>query len=210
MQATRFPKILAFVEGTMERMFINHNFRYVEVVPLGNGSGWSVAAICKKIGSTFVVKNMDPDKIIVWLDLEKQQCSASEFRDSIKTELVRRGADSEKISICIPNRMTENIILADEDAMRKEFHADYEYSYEGQNGKRILADLCEQNGRTYKETFDGVALLKKIRLGRAAQRSPSAQEFLATFNHPCWWIGFDAADSGSEAMACGGASSPAR
>jgi hypothetical protein len=163
MPAMQFPKILAFIEGTMERLFVNNNFHYVEVISLSNGSGWTIEALCKQIGSKWTVRNGHPDFVVVWLDLENQSCSANSFRAEIRSELESRGVDPSRLSIFVADKMTENIILADDEIISTEFGIDFEYEHEGQNGKHILSELfLSATNRHYKETFDGVRLLKKI------------------------------------------------
>jgi hypothetical protein len=188
MPATHYPSILAFVEGTMERIFINNNFHYIKVVTVSNGSGWAVPALCKQIGSKYAINNSNPDLVVVWLDKEKKVCSLDEFGAAIRAELIERGADPNKLAICIPNRMTENIILADEIIIRKELNMEYTYIYEGTNGKRVLSELFGKAEKTYRETTDGVRLLKKLRLERAARKSPSASYFIRQLSVPCWWV----------------------
>lgn len=188
MPATLYPRVLAFVEGSMERLFFNNNFHYVDVVSLSNGNGWTVETLCNQIGTKFAVKSSNPDLIVVWLDMEKQTCSPQHFRDAIRSELVCRGALSSKIAICLPNRMTENIILADEEVISGEFGKTYTYHGDGNHGKNILKQLYLETGKSYRETFHGVTLLKKVRLSRAARRSPCVEAFLADIHVPCWWI----------------------
>lgn len=188
MPAMQFPNILAFVEGTMERLFLNNNFQYVNVVSMSNGSGWTVDAICNQIATKYKVNRANPDFVIVWLDMEKQNCSPDVFRQSIRAKLREIGVPEDKIAICIPDRMTENIILADENVICAEFGIQFVYDHEGQNGKAVLKSLYSAAGKSYRETFHGVTLLKKIRLRRSAAKNKSANDFLSEFSLPCWWI----------------------
>jgi hypothetical protein len=189
MQATQFPNIVALVEGEMEKMFVNANFHYVHVITINNGSGWTLEAMCRQIESKFSVLDYKPDHIIVWIDKERQSCSSSDYKDKIVASLVSAGAEEEKISVCIPNQMTENIILADELLIRAEFSIpEYAYDFEGKNGKAILKSIYKSLNQKYLETFHGVRLLKKMRLDRAARSSKSAFDFRSCFNFDCWWL----------------------
>ncbi len=190
MPAIHSNRILAFVEGTMEKMFINNNFSYVHVTPVSNGSGWSPNRIAEFIGSSYRIKNLNPDLIIVWIDKENHDCNSDEFCNKIFDALVSKGADSEKIRICLADMMTENIILADEKLIREEFlDSTYIYDSEGKNGKRILSSLYATKGINYKETREGTALMKKVNLHRAAIKSPAAARFINDFPIAnCWWI----------------------
>ena len=73
MQAMPFPNILAFVEGNMERMFINNNFHYVELITVMNGDSWSEEAMSEQILTKFITKDANPDLIWIWLDREDQK-----------------------------------------------------------------------------------------------------------------------------------------
>jgi hypothetical protein len=187
MPITQSPKVLAFIEGTMEKLFVNNNFHYVQVIPLSNGSGWTTQSICKQICTLFAAKNMNADQIIVWIDKEKQSCSAAEFAAAIRSALVAEGAEHDKIFICVPDRMTENIILSDEEIIHAEFEdPNYVYKDNGFNGKYILSEMFKKKGVNYKETFHGVNMLKKIRLSRCAKNNLSVQNFMNGMSVPCW------------------------
>lgn len=190
MQATLFPKILVLAEGMMERIFINNNFSYATLIPLENGEGWSLDALCDQIASKYFIRNYDADKIVVWIDREKQNHSAEDMRGKIVDALVNRGADPAKIAILLADRMSENVILADEQVIKEEFGLeDYAYSHEGENGKHILKQMFNRAKETsYKETYHGSQLLKKIRLSRCAGTSPSVASFVQSLNLNCWWV----------------------
>ena len=126
---------------------------------------------------------------VVWLDKEEETRSSTEVCDKIRTALAARGANPQKIHICVPDLMTENVILADEVAIKDALNLDsYSYSFEGKNGKAELKRLFSASKKSYSETFDGVVLLKKIRLSRAATKSPSAAQVISAFPMDCWWI----------------------
>lgn len=184
------PRILALIEGAMERKFLNENFYYVHVIPISNGSGWTIDALCNQVGSKYAVYGRDVDRVVVWLDKEKQPCSDAEFRRRIADELVSRGVDPVKICICIPDRMTENVILADERLIQTEFGvSDYRYAGDGSNGKHILRGLYRgRDGREYKEMFHGTRLLKSVNLREASTKTSCLQPFLNALNMPCWWL----------------------
>jgi len=172
----------------MERFFIDANFHYIEIVEVKNGDGWSLEQIAEQVATKFYIKNMNADLVVVWLDKEKHPHSCQSIEEIVLSKLIERGADSAKTIICVPDRMTENMILADEEAIRAHFDVeDYQYSEEGKNGKFFLAQMHERAGINYKETTHGVALLKKIRLVRAAKKSAAAASLLQGITFPCWW-----------------------
>src|SRR5690349_5654870 len=114
MQAGRYPKVTAFVEGSMERMFLNENFHYVNVVSLRNGDSWSLDAMCEQVVSGYRVSSYDPDFVVVWFDKENSNHSSEMISNKVRESLEKEGLSSKKIAICIPDKMSENIILADE------------------------------------------------------------------------------------------------
>jgi len=189
MHQMQFPKVLAFVEGSMERMFINLNFHYVTVIPVANGRSWSASAMGRQISSFYKAKNFNADTILVWIDRESRQETPADLRDQIREDLTTAGAPAERIHILVADKMSENIILADECLMRTELNdPGYVYEDEGKNGKHVLSSAFKERGIDYKETKSGVALLKKCRLAESAKKSPSVAALLETLTLPCWWL----------------------
>jgi hypothetical protein len=184
-----FPNILAFVEGAMEQLFINNNFHYVEVIPVSNGSGWSVDALSTQIVTFYLARDANADAFVIWLDRERRPESADAVCDAIRKALSAAGADVAKIHILVGDKMVENIILSDQDFIRSTFgDPTYVYEHEGKGGKHILKSMYKAIGENYRETKHGVAAMKAIRLQRCAQNSPSVLSFLRTFKFPCWWV----------------------
>lgn len=172
----------------MEKMFVNTNFPHVEVVNLPNGEGWTPNKLAGQIQSLYKTKNFNADIVIVWFDREKNTESSDEIRTIVREALADIGVPEEKLKICIPDKMTENMILADEALVRSEFSIpDFRYEGDGTNGKHSLKALYEAEGQKYKETYHGVSLLKKTHLSRAAERSPSVGRFVSEFDSECWW-----------------------
>lgn len=183
------PKIVAFVEGEMERTFLNLNFKYVDVVTMFNGRDWTVDAMCDQLRSKYRIKNPNADLLVVWIDREKQACDHQQYEARLRNTLVEEGIDNDKIAVFMPDQMTENLILADERLIREKFGIeDYRYQSEGQNGKFVLKQMFRHHDTVYRETFHGVDLLKRCRVGRAALNSPSAARFYAGLPPECWWV----------------------
>lgn len=187
MQATSSPKIIAFVEGTMEKLFINSNFPYVHLVPIDNGITWPLDKIAAKIGSGYAVLGYRFDYVFVWFDREDRSETSAEIKKIVESVLIENGSDLSNVYICIPDRMTENVIISDVTLMQEEFKFDeYCYDHEGKNGKVILKKLFKECGRVYKEVPDGISLLKRLRLSRCQSL---AAESVRAFSAPCWWTG---------------------
>lgn len=188
MHQTPCKGIIAFVEGSMERLFVNRNFPHIDLIPVLNGESWTVDRLASQIASLYRVKNVLPQHTIVWLDREGRSETTNQIRQVILDALKGAGANPDRISICIPDRMTENIILADEDLIKGEFSLpQYKYPGDGSNGKGEIKRLYREINVNYKETFHGAGLLKNTYLSRAAANSPSAEGFYSGFNIPCWW-----------------------
>jgi hypothetical protein len=192
MQQTPYPKIVAFVEGDMEQMFLNNNFNYVKVVSVSNGISWSTNALADQIASFYKADEYYSWWMIVWVDRERRPENSDEIEQHIREKLCDAGADPERIKILVADRMIENVILADEKFIRLHFgDIDYSYQSSGLGGKRILSEKYGQLGIHYRETKHEVAALKMIRLFRAAQSCAAVSRFVNVNPLPCWWIDQD-------------------
>ena len=172
----------------MERFFIDANFHYAEIVEVSNGEGWSLHDLADQVAGKFYTKNMDADFTIVWLDKERRAEPAEVIEATIMERLVVKGADPDKTVVCVPDRMTENVILADEQLIRSQFQLPgYVYELEGRGGKHHLEALFAAKQINYKETSHGADLLKRVRLVRAAQKNKAAKKLLDAVPIDCWW-----------------------
>lgn len=173
----------------MERLFINNNFHYVEVVPVTNGISVAPEKLADNIATLYSAKSRLPDYIVVWVDREGRLMPSSDIRQLIIRALVAAGAPENRLRVGVADKMSENWILADQELIKKEFELDhYEYCGDGANGKHELKQLCIAANKTYKETKVGADLLKKMRLSRVALVSNSANDFAFTIDEQCWWL----------------------
>lgn len=173
----------------MEQLFVNKNFRYVRIVPVKNGCGWSLEALCKQVDTFFRATNFNGDYVIVWVDRETRSETSAEMANALRLTLADAGFPDERIAVMVCDRMTENVILADEAFIVDHFeNPNYAYEFEGKGGKHILATMYRQRGVTYRETEHGVACLKKIRIDRASAASPSVALFRQALPIDCWWF----------------------
>lgn len=188
MQQMQFPNIVAFVEGTMEKLFVNRNFHYVRLIPLENGITWTLEALAVRIIKLYRVVDPGSDLVVIWIDREGRTESSDDIASYFRSRLEAEGVAHDKLAIMICDRMTENIILADESLIIEEFGDEtYNYNCEGHSGKTVLKQLFKDKGIKYSETLDGVRLLKAMRLSRAALQSESAASFLGQLDLNCWW-----------------------
>jgi len=180
--------MLAFIEGSMERQFINSNMKYIHVIPVDNGISWTLTRMCEQIVSAYLALDIQ-NTVIVWIDREGREETSEKIYEEILAALVHAGALCDDVHILINDRMSENVMLADEQMVQEEFNMpNYQYSYEGASGKSIIKAFYRQKGENYKETRQGIALLKKTRLSRSALKSPSVARLLHTLKFECWWI----------------------
>ena len=179
--------MIAFVEGSMERQFLNNFMKYVHVVPVSNGITWTVDRMCGQITTAYEALDL-PGTVFVWIDREGRVETALEIYDRIRISLLNAGAPPEDTHILINDRMSENVILADEQIIRAEFgDPEYTYTMAGLSGKAKLKTMFGNRGIHYRETNHGIKLLKKIRLSRCALACASTARFMETFVSECWW-----------------------
>ena len=172
----------------MERFFFNTNFHYVRIVPVNNGKTVPVDVICRHISSMYITTNMNPDITFVWIDREGRSETSDEIREKVRSSLIGAGADEAKLWVGVPDTMTENWLLADPVAITQEFGIEsHEYLHEGKNGKHRISELYDHLGVNYKEMKHGASLMKRLRLNRAAENSPSAASFFQDWTADCWW-----------------------
>lgn len=172
----------------MERQFVNANFKYVRVVPVQNGISWTPEQLCRQIVNSYLAYDYHGD-VVVWLDREGRATTAEALRNDIFNALQTAGAPAGQVHVLVNDRMCENVILADVSAIRAQFgDPSYLYTHEGESGKSILKDMYKELGINYKETREGVLMLKRIRLSNCAAHSAAVSALLSTLTQPCWWI----------------------
>lgn len=189
MPATLSNKMLAFVEGSLEKMFLNANFSYVHVITIGNGSGWSLDAVADDVIRKYKLQKWNPSYVIVWFDRESRIETSDFIATYISKKLNSEGIPLEKLIVVVPDRMIENVMLADTVAMQQEMKYEFEYPGNGCNGKNLLRKLYKEKKEiNYKETFHGVSLLKKVRLERVRADVTGIDRLLKICPMDCWWF----------------------
>jgi hypothetical protein len=155
-----------------------------------NGDDVSLEAISKRVGSLARLLHKRHSPLVIVFDRERREESSeqieSQFRDLLKREEIQV-----PIIVGIPDRDTENWILADAEMFAysaKIKIGAVEGSVEGKKGKSVIKSAIGQN-RSYVETIDGVAWLKTARPSVMKQNSPSFRRFVdALSNFHCWWL----------------------
>lgn len=118
-------------------------------------------------------------KIVVVLDREVSQSSSDSLQQIIERALGKAVSELPCSVVC-PDRMIENWILADINAIKcKKYisRSAKQKSYEGCHGKNELKKIIA--GATYRETQHGIELLLLVRDSVASKNSPSFKAFLS-------------------------------
>ena len=180
--------IVAFVEGTMEKMFINQYLKYVQLISISNGISWTIDALGNDISRKFSVQKRNLDFVIIWVDRGSRIEEALFIADKLTQRMVDCGLKAEQVICIIPDRMTENIFLSDEILMRELLNDPiYAFSDVSCNGKAMIKQIYRNSGVHYKETYHGVLLLKKLRFKNVVDRVVGAKQISERFSN-CWWI----------------------
>ena len=176
------------VEGFTEKLFLaeicsGHPIKRLEI----NGKNVSLEAIIDRIESLAVLLKGRHSPIVVLFDREERDASSSAIAAEIEREL-RRRRPQEDFVIGVADRMIENWIVADWEALR---NLDGSLSptaplCEGSNGKAVLRKALGKQG--YSTTVNGPALLKAARPSVIKDRSASFASFVSRLRIDCWWL----------------------
>lgn len=168
-------KMIFIVEGDLERIFLQRqcgNKLIIRKIPC-NGDSVSIERIAIMVKSILaIIRN--PGDVFVVIDREGRSETAEEIEQLILGQLNGIVAGV-LFSIHIADRMTENWILAEGNALLSEnLEVDEMHGgYEGCGGKAKLKTAFKKLNSTYSETVDGVRLLEKCIPSVIAGNSPS-------------------------------------
>jgi hypothetical protein len=131
------------------------------------------------------------DIVVVVVDLERRQCSAGAFRDTLRNEIVRQLRDSEpsapteKVRVVVCNRTFENWLLADPGGMGRSalIEKDLTRAVECHSDQKDALPLLKsafRRKRRYVKALHGPELAKYIRVEDAEVHlcSESLREFI--------------------------------
>ena len=128
---------------------------------------------------------------VIWVDHEGKDVSPIEYENAIRERLGPIINDATRLYIGIADRMKENWMLADPDAIMQHYGSAFEYetTYEGCGGKTALKRHALSCGDSYIERVDGVDILTKCVPETMARNSPSAERFFSQLgDFDCWWL----------------------
>ena len=175
-----------FVDGHLEKKFIQKTCPNKVVRILNcNGSKVSAAAIAKRISSQCRLLKGRNFPIIIFVDLEDRDETATQFHDDIVAAIRAEGV-SDTFILGVADRMIENWILADKSivAGHTTKRPVYTGCPDGFNGKSCIKQLIPG----YHETTIGVDLLEKCRASKMIT-SPSFKAFFDKLSsYQCWWL----------------------
>ncbi len=187
MSQTQYPKIVAIIEGSMERAFLNENFDYVHAIPIYNGAAWTTEAMARQAQTLAATVNYEYDLLVVWFDREKRDESVEQIGAVVRSKLHEIGVPEDRLSIVVCDRMTENLLLLDGALLQREGLSDEALPDSlGQNGKVVLKRLFGAQGRKYSETFDGKRMLKRLNLESCLDSFPMMADLKSKMPE-CWW-----------------------
>lgn len=174
-----------FVDGHLEQKFIQ---KYCPGAPVKlincNGKNVVIDQIGKRVASLIKTMNNRNHPLIVIIDREDRENSASQIEKELKKSIQNHGINYE-ILIGVADRMIENWILADEDVMSEHIGYDRNAVYEGSNGKSEIRTFIQ----SYHETTTGVQLLCRSNPKWIAKKSKSFSKFFKLIKDlDCKWI----------------------
>jgi hypothetical protein len=155
-----------------------------------NGDEVSLEAIAKRVGSLarLVQKRFSP--VVVVVDREARQDPSAKIKRDLSALLIREDINV-PIVIGIPDRMIENWILADFEAIARCVKVKTKVSgqeFEGTSGEVKLKQLLPED-LTYVKTIHGVEWFQKCDAETIRQHSPSFRDFInAMTDVKCPWL----------------------
>jgi hypothetical protein len=180
------PSPIFLVEGQTEKLFIEQICPGTKILRLEiNGRNVAVGAVVERAASLIRLQQGRTSPSIILFDREDRLEPASAIAQEVSTEL-SRVLPAEHVVVGVADRMIENCILADWEALRSLLPnlPQLPPITEGLNGKAILKNLL----RTYSKTVDGPKLLRSARPGLIRLQSQSFAAFRVQLSLPCPWL----------------------
>lgn len=175
------------VDGHLEQIFIqricpNRPVRRINC----NGKNVSVVAIVARIAMQCRLLSSRYHPVIIVIDREDRDLTANEFATEL-LDHIRASGVNDNIIIGIADRMIENWILADHDALNQYpgKRQNIPTSCEGDHGKNIIKSCLNH----YHETTVGVELLETCKPSTMIANSPSFKSFYEQLPKNCvFWL----------------------
>lgn len=174
------------VDGHQEKKFVQKVCPGKPVRMLNlNGNSVTPEAIAKRVASHCRLFHDRYHPIIIWVDREDRDTSASALVAELKNAIRAEGVQDD-IVLGVADRTIENWILADRETVHPRCRdvVPYPRQPDGFNGKSRMKKLVAD----YHETTVGVELLTKCYASRM-KTSESFKAFVENLpNNDCWWL----------------------
>jgi hypothetical protein len=175
------------VEGFLEKQFIRdacpgRPIRRLEL----NGTNVALEAIVDRIETLVRLFGNRHNPIIILFDREGRVETSTQIATTVLQLLSARNVPGTFV-VGVPDRMIENWILADEGTIARLKAPQHlkASSYDGHHGKAVLKQLLAS--KHYRETIDGVQMLKNALASSIARRSASFRAFHSQLQLNCYW-----------------------
>ena len=168
-------KVTFIVEGELELAFLKNQcgskaiFRKVP----SNGDDVSMECLTKMVAA-IVGMGPEPEVLFVILDREHRALTALQLEQDLERRIVALSLSS-KLSVHFADKMVENWIIADDEAMIKSgLQIEVgKLGTEGCGGKSKLKEAFKKKRLSYSERIDGPKLLNACSAKKLAANSPS-------------------------------------
>lgn len=179
------------VDGQMERKIIQRVCPSKPIKLLQcNGKTVSYEAAAKRAAS-LIRLNKNHYPIIIIFDREKRAEKADTVAEKLLAAILKQKIHKVDIFIGIPDRMFENWILADINAVNSYYSIRPLLSqecFENKHGKSQLRSMIGTK-YSYSETQDGPEIFSRCDIPTICKNSPSFRQFFDRIKHlNCHWI----------------------
>lgn len=184
--------MIFIVDGDMEREFIEKvcGQRFpIRIIP--NSRNLNKERLWEFIATHLRELKNRYNQATIWIDHEGRQESPQDVKQYILDNTTTYIGDEFTVYIGIANKMKENWMLADPDAISQHYNTDFTYdpSYEGAGGKTIIKRIARKCNDNYIERIDGVEILRRSCILNISNNSESANDFLQDIHGiDCLWL----------------------
>lgn len=178
-----------FVDGQTEQRVLQRICPGKPIRVIGcNGHTVALEAIAKRLKTHITLLNNRHYPVVVLIDRETRESSASEIKEQLEAELNKLDLKVE-IIVGVCDRMIENWMLGDQKNFLNQIGRKNrlkESEFEGLKGKSVVKKYFPE----YHETTDGVNFLASADPKEIYKNSPSFRSFVNALEEiECHWLG---------------------